>query len=144
MSCLIFHWQSWNFTLKQCIGFLIEMLHRSIKWNYPIDIAITLMGYTTLLNIQWRSYRIYYFARDQLEKTLLPGGIQYDRSPAKNIPNKFGTQSPRRWCEKWRKKRRTGDEREAASRYIVRSNVGSDGKKRIEKDEKVSTCPRYW
>lgn len=41
-------------------------------------------------------------------KTLLPGGVQYDYSPAeKNILNKFRIQSPRRarQREKWRKKR---------------------------------------
>jgi len=85
------------------------------------------MGYTTLLNIQRRSYRIYYLARDRLEKRL-PGGVQYDnQNPMwKNIPNKSGTQSPRHRHEKWGKKRRTRIERKATSWYIVRLNADSE------------------
>jgi len=103
-----YHWCSIStrkILCSKCIGFLMEMLHH-IKWNYQIsiDVAIMLTGYTMLLNIQWRSYRIYYHARDRFVKNVI--ARRRPIWPAwKNIPNKFRTQLLRRRCKKRRKKR---------------------------------------
>lgn len=98
----------------------MEMPHR-IKLNYQIsiDVAIMLTGCTTLLNIQWRSYRIYYSARDRLEKRYCPAAFNMTRARCGKIFRTSSEFSRRR--EKWRKKRHAeGDERKAASRYIGR------------------------